>query len=507
MASKILEIENLSKSFFGITALDDVSLSLERGRLLGLVGENGAGKSTLMNVLAGVIRADRGTVKLNGNTYEPACPAEATRAGIEFIHQELNLFTNMSIMDNLFIDGFPKLKGPPLINKRRARRKAKELLEAVDLDLPVNTPIEKLSPGERQLVEIAKALRGETQIIIFDEPTTSLTENENQRLFELIEQLRSAGKTIIYISHNLDEVLRLADQIAVLRDGRIVGGGPHGEFDVDKMISLMVGRQISRMYPSRNATPGRQVLLEAERISQSGIVKDISFKLHRGEVLGVFGLMGSGRSELARILFGLDRFQAGRIIVSDKAVQGLSPAKSIERQMAFITENRREEGLLMDATVFDNIALVSLPRYTRTRLSQFIDKHRIGRSIREIVNSLNIKTGSIEKQPVHNLSGGNQQKVVISKWLMAQPLVLIMDEPTRGIDVGAKYEVYNIINDLAAKGAGILCISSEMEELIGICDRIMVMSNGEIQGFFDRDRFDQERILHAAFASHKRRTG
>jgi ribose transport system ATP-binding protein len=507
MSNITLEIENLSKSFFGIPALQNVNLSLEKGQLLGLVGENGAGKSTLMNILGGVIRADYGTVKLNKKLYNPLCPADATRAGIAFIHQELNLFMNMSIVDNLFIDGFPRIKGLPLISKNKAHKKAKALLEAVDLNLPVDTSVENLSPGERQLVEIAKALRSETQIIIFDEPTTSLTTKENQKLFELIGQLRSKGKTIIYISHNLGEIMHLADCIVVLRDGRVVGADSKSEFTIDKMISMMVGREISQMYPSRISTPSSTVVFEAEHISQSGIIRDISFKLHSGEVLGLFGLMGSGRSELARILFGLDSFQDGRIVIDNKEAVHLSPSKSIARQMAFITENRREEGLLMEANVFDNIALVSLPRYTRTKLPQFIDKPRTSRSVRDLVTSLKIKTGPVEKQLAHNLSGGNQQKVVICKWLMAQPSVLIMDEPTRGIDVGAKYEVYTIINDLASKGAGILCISSEVEELMGICDRIMVMSNGEIKGFFDKNEFEEEKILHAAFGGYKNCTG
>jgi ribose transport system ATP-binding protein len=507
MTSTILEIENLGKNFFGIPALQDVSMSLEKGQLLGLVGENGAGKSTLMNILGGVIRADYGTIKLNKKLYIPVCPADATRAGIAFIHQELNLFTNMSIVDNLFIDGFPKIKALPVISKRKARHKAKKLLKAVDLNLPVDTLVENLSPGERQLVEIAKALRSETQIIIFDEPTTSLTAKETRKLFELIEQLRSKGKTIIYISHNLGEILHLADRIMVLRDGRVVGVDSKCEFTIDKMISMMVGREISRMYPPRISTPKSKVVFQAEHISHSGIVRDISFKLHSGEVLGLFGLMGSGRSELARILFGLDPFQDGRIKIDNKETKYLSPSKCIARQMAFITENRREEGLLMEASVFDNIALVSLPQYTLTKLPQFIDKPRIKSSVRELITSLKIKTGPIEKQLAHNLSGGNQQKVVIGKWLMNRPSILIMDEPTRGIDVGAKYEVFTIINDLAAKGAGILCISSQIEELMGICDRIMVMSNGEIKGFFDKDEFEEEKILHAAFGAHKNYKG
>lgn len=502
MPNIILEIDKLSKSFFRVPALQDVSLILEKGQLLGLVGENGAGKSTLVNILGGVIQADKGKIKLNRKEYGPTCPADAAGAGIAFIHQELNLFTNLSILDNLFIDGFPKIGRLPFINKGKACRRAKEMLRAVDLNLSVYTLVEKLSPGERQLVEIAKALGSEAQIIIFDEPTTSLTDKESQKLFGLIEQLRLKGKTIIYISHNLADVLHLADCLAVLRDGRAVATGCRDEFTIDKMISLMVGREISQMYPSRSSTPSSEAILEVDQISQSGIVTDISFRLYKGEVLGLFGLMGSGRSELARILFGLDPFETGQIKVKGEAGRRFCPAKSIAQKMAFVTENRREEGLLMDASVFDNVALVSLPQYRRNILPKLIDKPRIIDSVNELVNSLRIKTGSIEKQLARNLSGGNQQKVVIGKWLMAEPLILIMDEPTRGIDVGAKYEVYSIINDLAGKGTGVLCISSELEELMGICDRIMVMSNGEIQDCFMKSDFNEERILHAAFEGH-----
>jgi ribose transport system ATP-binding protein len=503
MKNVILEIDDLTKSFFGISALQDVSLTLEKGQLLGLVGENGAGKSTLVNILGGVIRADRGKIRLNGEEFRPACPAEAAAAGIAFIHQELNLFTNLSIVDNLFIDEFPKIGRLPFISKAKACRRAEEMLRAVDLSLPVHTLVEKLSPGERQLVEIARALGTEARIIIFDEPTTSLTGKESRKLFGLIEQLRSEGRTIIYISHDLADVLHLADFLAVLRDGRVVAAGPRDEFTIDKMISLMVGREISQMYPSRSSSPGGQAILEVDRVGQSGIVKDISFKLYEGEVLGLFGLMGSGRSELARILFGLEPFETGQIMVFGRPGGRFCPAGSIAQKMAFITENRREEGLLMDASVFDNVALVSLPQYRQRILSQLIDKPRINNSVNGLVNSLRIKTGAIDKQLARNLSGGNQQKVVIGKWLMAEPLILIMDEPTRGIDVGAKYEVYSIINDLAAKGTGVLCISSELEELMGICDRIMVMSNGEIKDCFVKSDFNEERILHAAFEGHK----
>lgn len=491
MSKTVLEFDNISKSFFGVQALQDVSLTLRQGHVLGFVGENGAGKTTLMNILGGVIPPDQGKMKLKGKDYTPRNPAEAARAGVAFIHQELNLFTNLSIADNLFIDRFPRVAGLPFISKRTIRRKTAEQLKSVNLDVSCDMLVERLSPGERQLVEIARALSTGAEIIIFDEPTTSLTARETKRLFALIERLRAVGKSIIYISHNLGDVLYLADDIVVIRDGIVVGEGPKEQFPINRMISLMVGRDISQIYPPPTTKPSKEAALEVRGLSQSGVVRNISFTLHRAEVLGLFGLMGSGRTELARMIFGLDAFERGTILLGSR------------KGMAFVTENRREEGLLMDACILDNVALVSMPEYTYWRAPRMVDQSRLRTAVRRVVDSLRIKTGPIERQLAKNLSGGNQQKTVIAKWLMSKSSVFIMDEPTRGIDVGAKVEIYKLINDLAGRGTAVLFISSELEELMACCDRILVMSNGEIQGRFRRAEFDEEQILHAAFRGHK----
>jgi ribose transport system ATP-binding protein len=543
MPENVLQFEGISKSFFGVHALRGVTFGLPAGHVLGLIGENGAGKSTLMNILGGVLPPDSGRMTVRAThasplrEYAPRNPAEATRAGVAFIHQELNLFTNLSIVDNLFIDRFPTLGRSPFINRRAARERAKQLLETLSLDLAPETTIDRLTPGERQLVEIAKALSTGAEIILFDEPTTSLTAGETQRLFGIIRDLRAQGKSMIYISHNLGNVLDLADDIVVLRDGQVVDTGPRAEFTVDRMIARMVGREIDQIFPTRASKPSEEILLEVQGLSQPGLVKDIDLVLHQGEVLGLFGLMGSGRTELARILFGLEPFERGRIAIQGVPRARVSAGDSIRQGLAFVTENRREEGLLMEATILDNVALVSLPafagsgrdrtareseirsntdagggRSVRTHfgsslLPRLLRQRRLREAVTRVAQSLRIKSGPVDRTLAKNLSGGNQQKAVIGKWLLSRPTVFIMDEPTRGVDVGAKYEVYSIINDLAARGAGILLISSELEELTGMCDRILVMSKGEIQGTFARGDFAPEPILHAAFRGHQAHRG
>jgi ribose transport system ATP-binding protein len=494
----ILEYRNIEKSFFGTRVLHGVNFSLKAGHVLGLVGENGAGKSTLMNILGGVLKADAGHIKLAGKEYIPQDPLDALKHGVAFIHQELNLFTNLTVAENIFITSFPK-RFPfiPLIDKGRIRAKAKTLLEAVDLHISPNTLVEDLSQGERQLVEIAKALSVEAKIIIFDEPTTSLTSREKERLFTIIEKLRAQGVSIIYISHVLEDIFRLCDDLVVLRDGSVVGSGSNEEFTMEKLISLMVGRTLDQLYPTRTVSSSDEPILEVKSLSQPGIVKDINFTLYRGEVLGIAGLMGAGRSELARILFGLDPYEQGSIHIKGDRIVFSSARDAIQKGMAFLTENRREEGLLMDASIADNIALVSLKSFVNLRPG-LIDSDRLHEDIRSIAKAVRINSTALKEQAVKSLSGGNQQKVVIAKWLLEKPSIFILDEPTRGIDVGAKYEIYTLINDLAAQGTGIIVISSEIEELIGICDRILVMSNGEIKGSFRRDEFDRERILQAA---------
>ncbi|MCU0512152.1 MAG: sugar ABC transporter ATP-binding protein [Anaerolineae bacterium] len=498
--SAILDIQSITKTFFGVPAVKEVSLRVAAGQIVGLIGQNGAGKSTLMNLIGGVVQADSGAMLFQGRPYAPRNPAEAYRAGIAFIHQELNLFTNLSIAENIFIDAFPARRLGPLrlVDRADVSRQTKALLAQVGLDLSPSLTIDRISPGERQLVEIARALHMDASLIILDEPTTSLTARETEKLFAIMRQLQAQGKALIYISHILNDVLALADSIAILRDGRLVTQEPASAFDVSRMIALMVGRSIDSLYPPRTAAPAATPLLEVQGLSAKGIVENIQFTLRQGEVLGLFGLMGSGRTELARMLFGMDSFEQGSIVIKGQRLTRHSPRESIRRHIAFVTENRREEGLLMNINIADNIALVALPEFARTTL-QVLDQGRMMSAARSAAGVLQLKSGDITQQPARSLSGGNQQKVVIARWLLAEPSIFIMDEPTRGIDVGAKYEIYSIIDALAAQGSAILFISSELEELTGMCDRILVMSRGEIYGEFARSNFHAENILRAAF--------
>ena len=498
----------IEKSFFGVKVLKGVSFSVGAGHIVGLVGENGAGKSTLMNLLGGNLQPDGGELRVNGQPYAPKNPNGARAAGIAFVHQELNLFPNLSIAENLFLTDFPRVGGgAPWIDRRALRSGTVDLLNQVGLTHSADTLVERLAAGERQLVEIGKALAAEARVIILDEPTTSLSVRECERLFELMEQLRARGLTLIYISHALGDVLRLCDDLVVLRDGELVGAGAAKEFDHDRLVSLMVGRQLSQLYPVRKkerlAPPVESAnpLLEVRSITQPGVVRDISFSLAAGEVLGISGLMGAGRSELARILFGLDPHASGEILLEGKPLDG-KPPRRIGRGLAFLTEDRRQEGLCMEASIADNLALVTLARHAHTP-ARWLNFSEIKNVVGRMREAVRLSPSARDAQPVRTLSGGNQQKVVLGKWLLAEPRVLILDEPTRGIDVGAKFEIYQLIHQLADRGAGVLVISSEIEELIGICERILVMRQGQISGEFTREQFDREKILAAALPASK----
>lgn len=493
-----LRFEGIRKRFFGVDVLKGVSFEVPAGETMGLAGENGAGKSTLMNILGGNLRPDAGTMTLGGKPHQPATPHEARAAGIAFVHQELNLFPNLSIAENLFLDGFPTRAG--LIRRKAIHTRAAALLEEVGLRLPPETKVEALSAGERQLVEIAKALSIEPRLVIFDEPTTSLTAHEAGRFFEVLGRLRRRGISMIYISHTLGDILNLCDRVVVLRDGELVGGGPRAEFTMGRMVSMMVGREIDQLFPARaerGSAPGREpAALAARGIRQPGVAKNISLEVGRGEVVGLAGLMGSGRTELARMLFGLDPMAAGQVEVAGVAVDGLAPHGRIARGLAFLTESRRDEGLCMEASIDDNITLVSARR--RAGALGWLDWGALRRDVGEIRKAVTLTASARGAQAVKTLSGGNQQKVVLAKWLLNEPKALILDEPTRGIDIGAKQEIYALVNQLAERGAGILMISSEIEELIGMCDRILVMRRGEITLELARAEFDRERLLRAA---------
>jgi ribose transport system ATP-binding protein len=430
-----------------------------------------------------------------GKPYAPRTAADASARGIAFIHQELNLFLNLSIAENVFVDGFPKRFG--LIDRGAIRQRTTELLKALDLDASPDTLVEELSPGERQLVEIAKALHRDAELIIFDEPTTSLTPRETTRLFEVIGRLRAEGRTVIYISHVLGDVAKLCDHVAVLRDGQLVDHGPAARFDVPAMIRAMIGRELSGLFPPRTSRPGNAPGLVVRAIGQPGVVENVSFEVKRGEILGLFGLMGSGRSELARILFGLDPVATGTVEVGGRTLSG-GARERIEQGLAFVTEDRRAEGLLMESPIADNLSLVSIRRFATPPFAA-IDNDALEEETDEVAERVRLKAGNIHRQPAKALSGGNQQKVVIGKWLMRAPQVFILDEPTRGVDVGAKYEIYALADKLAAEGGAVLFISSEVEELMGVCDRIAVMNRGEIVGTFDAPPFEERAILATAF--------
>ncbi|WP_246731797.1 sugar ABC transporter ATP-binding protein [Methylocapsa sp. S129] len=499
MSEVLLKVQNLCKSFFNVRVLRDVGFELRRGAVLGLVGENGSGKSTTMNIIGGVLAKDEGLIELDGRSIAPTNSRDAQALGIAFIHQELSLFPNLSVEENLFLDHFPRLTSAlPFIDRRKLRELARKALELVDLKVAPQTPVLRLPPGERQLVEIAKALSRQARLIIFDEPTTSLTAREAERLFEIIRRLRAQGISVIYISHILGDVMRLCDDIVVLRDGQVVASEPRVNFTIERLVTLMVGRTIDQLFPERAPVSGpRRAALTVRGVSQPGVVKDISFDLNLGEVLGVSGLMGSGRSELARILFGLDPYSDGEICVGDTRLVPLSPRSAMDRGMAFLTENRRGEGLMMEASIADNIVLPSLIEQSHG-FAHFLRPAQLSGVARGVAARVQVNAKTIDRTAVRMLSGGNQQKVVIGKWLLRAPSIFILDEPTRGIDVGAKYEVYKIINEMVEGGAAILLISSEIEELIGMADRIMVMGRGEVRSFCERANFDRETLLSAA---------
>lgn len=497
MAEELLRVDHISKDFFGVYALTDVSLSVNKGEVLSLIGENGAGKSTLMNIVTGVLQPTSGEMFFEGEAYHPQKPGDSEERGIAFIHQELNLFNNLSIIDNMFINGFIKYKGTPFNNNIKMARIAKEQLARVGLEISPFTKVEKLSMGERQLVEIAKAFLNDPKIIIFDEPTTSLTNKETEKLFAVIDNLRKQGTAIIYISHILEDVKRLSDRIAILRDGCITAQGDADDFTLPRMISNMVGRDIQEMYPHTLPVPEKDVLLDVDKVSQPGVVKDISFKVHKGEIVGIYGLMGAGRSELASIIFGLDPYSEGSIKFEGRELENNGPISRLKSGIGFVTENRREDGLFMEYPVLHNVNIAALRNYVR-KLG-FVDAKGTLQDVEDSKKLLRIKCEDVSKHQAKGLSGGNQQKVVIAKWLTTHPRFLIVDEPTRGIDVGAKSEIYQILNDLASKGTGILVISSEMEELIGICNRIIVMNKGMITGELDRNDATTEALLKLAF--------
>ena len=498
-ASAVLQVHDLRKSFFGVEVLKGVSFSLRPGRALGLVGENGSAKTTTANIINGLLQPSAGTMLVDGRPYAPEKPGDAIAAGIGFIHQELNLFENLTVAENISLRAFPKtVRWLPQIDKRRMKARARELLAEVGLELDVDTRVSALAQGERQLVEIAKALSFETRIIIFDEPTTSLTAREAARLFDLIARLKTRGIGVIYISHILTDVLRLCEEVVILRDGVMVENAPTGGLTIPHVIEAMLGRPLADLFPERSgrngAAPPR---LEVRGLSQPGIVANLNFSVGVGEIVGIAGLMGSGRSEMARILFGLDPAAGGEVAVDGRVIEDRTPRACMAAGLALLTEDRRGDGLMMPASILANLTLAKIADIVPWSFS-VVPERSVEMSGREIAEKLRIRAHDLERQPVRSLSGGNQQKVVLGKWLLRAPKVLVLDEPTRGIDVGAKAEIYAHIQALARDGAAVLIIASEFEELFGICDRILAMAQGEFVAEFHGPVYDRRAVLAAA---------
>ena len=487
----ILSMTGIRKAFPGVVALDGVDLTLNAGEVHMLLGENGAGKSTLMKILSGCYRKDSGEIRVHGEAIEIGSPRDALARGIRVIYQELNLVPHLSVAENVFLGAAPT-QFPGVIDWRALSAATTRLLGDLGMNISAETPLSQLSLAQRQMVEIAKALREDASVLVMDEPTSALTSREVDSLFALIKRLVARNVAIVYITHRLDEVYRIGDRVTVLRDGKQVATTPLSEVTVDELVRMMANRDLTEHYPKRRVTPGKE-LLKVEGLGRSGALTDISFSLHAGEVLGIAGLLGAGRTELARVLAGADRCDAGRMVFDGAAVSFRAPADAIAKGIGLLPEDRKAQGLVAGLTVARNL---SLPHGRRLAPTGFLASQCEERLAEPVVNELRIK--ATPTQAVRLLSGGNQQKVVLGKWLAGDARVFIFDEPTRGVDVGAKVEIYNLMNRLTESGAAIIMISSELPELLGMSDRILVMRAGRIQAEFDARVATQETILGAA---------
>jgi ABC-type sugar transport system ATPase subunit len=489
----LLEVENLRKEYPGVVALDGVSLRLRPGTVHAVMGENGAGKSTLMKIVAGISPPDRGRMRLRGHELRLRTPQDALRRGIAMIHQELNLMPSMTVAENVWIGREP-LSALRFVDHRELHRRTADLFRRLAIDTDPAARVADLSIAERQMVEIAKAVSHDADVLIMDEPTSALTEREVRHLFGLVRELRAGGKGILYITHRLSEVFEIADEISVLRDGRSIGTQPASQATADGLIRMMVGRDLAQFFPAEAAAPGR-VVLSVRDLALEGRFDGVSFDLRAGEILGVAGLVGAGRSNLAETLFGLTPATSGTIAIEDRPIAITRPADAMGHGMAFVTEDRKETGCFLLLTVLENMAMAALDRsFVRAGL---VDHGKARRACEDLRTRLRVRTPDLE-EPVLNLSGGNQQKVLIARWLLTTPRILILDEPTRGIDVGAKADIHGLIARLARRGAAVLMISSDLPEVLGMSDRIMVMHEGRVTGFLDRGNADQVRVMQLA---------
>ena len=492
MSDNILELKHITKLYPGVVALNDVSLEVRRGEILALVGENGAGKSTLIKTCSGAITPTQGEIVINGKSFTGMTPQTSEQNGIGVIYQEFNLVGDLSVAENIFL-GRAIRKGM-VIDLKAMERESKKILDSLNIKINPKTLVKTLSVGYQQMVEIAKAVSQNAKLLIMDEPSAPLTSAEVEAMFAIVDKLKAGGVSIIYISHRLDEIFRLADRITILRDGQYVTTLNTDETNKDELVKHMVGRKLTEVYPKRDEICVKdEVIFEAVNVSGNGD-KNISFKIHRGEVLGLGGLVGAGRTEFAELMFGMRQKTAGKFIFKGKEISPKTPKDAIELGIGLVPEDRKKEGALLGMSIRCNI---NMPIYQRISKGTVINENKEEEIAQTYRKEISIKTPTLD-QLVKNLSGGNQQKVILAKWLAADSELLIFDEPTRGIDVGAKQEIYTLINHLVEQGKTVLMISSEMEELMGMSDRILILAEGNMTGELNRSEFDQERIMQLA---------
>ena len=494
MSEYLLEMKNISKSFPSVKALDGVTLKIRAGSVHALMGENGAGKSTLMKCLFGIYNLDGGEIILNGKKVLFRGPKDALEQGVAMVHQELNQALKRSVADNLWLGRYPKALGF-ITREREMRRRTVEIFSELEINVDPAKIMSEMSVSERQMVEIAKAVSYDARIIVLDEPTSSLNDREVEHLFRIIEKLKARGCGIVYISHKMEEILRISDDVSIMRDGKLIATEPAADMSIDKIIRLMVGRELTERFPPKINTP-EDVALEVKGLSaRYAPIKDVSFTVRRGEIVGVAGLGGAGRTELLETVFGLREKKSGRIFLHGKEVQNRTPREAKRNGFALLTEERRANGIFGILDITENTVISGLSRYRMGGI--FLSDRKMKKDTDWSIRSMRIKTPS-RSAKIRTLSGGNQQKVILGRWLLTEPEVLLLDEPTRGIDVGAKYEIYKLISELAASGKCVLMVSSEMPELLGVCDRILVMSGGRLAGELETSEATQEKIMELA---------
>lgn len=493
-AEYVLEMTDIIKEFPGVKALDNAQLKLRPGTVHALMGENGAGKSTLMKCLFGVYDEDGGEIRIEGDLIKFSNPKQAMEHGVAMVHQELNQVLQRDVMDNIWLGRYPTKTG--IISQKAMLEATQEVFKDLDINVDPHTRMSKLSVSQRQMVEIAKAVSYDARILVLDEPTSSLTQEEVNHLFKIINRLRSKGCALVYISHKMEEILAISDDVTIMRDGQWIATEPAAELTMDRIIKLMVGRDLTNRFPPKTNKIG-EVIMQVKNLTgkyQPSVI-DASFELHKGEILGVAGLVGSRRTELLETIFGIAQKSSGEVVLHGKPVNNNSSRAAIKNGFALLTEERRSTGIFGGLNILFNTVIANIDGYTNK--FGLLNNAQMTKDTNWVIESMKVKTPN-QKTAIRSLSGGNQQKVIIGRWLLTDPEILLLDEPTRGIDVGAKYEIYQLIIDLASKGKGVIVVSSEMPELLGICDRILVMSNGKISGITDTNELTQEKIMEQA---------